>query len=116
MRHSWLATLHAVVIWLLPVAYLSLIYGLSGTAASGLPSVRLFPHADKVFHAGLYAGLFVCWLPLCHRKQLLWAAIIACLCAAVADEWHQSQVPGRTPDSADVAADMVGLDILEPFD
>ena len=34
--------------------------------------------------------------------------LLLCLAYGVLDEWHQSFVPGRTPDALDVRNDMIG--------
>jgi hypothetical protein len=69
--------------------------------------------SDKLLHAAAYAvlaGLAVGALARTRLGGLLAAAIAVLLAAAygATDEWHQSFVPGRDADAADVAADAIG--------
>lgn len=64
-------------------------------------------------HFGAYAVLAVClwWAlgmaDLASGKRALLAFAGAVL-YGVSDEWHQSFVPGRTPDPRDIAVDAIG--------
>ncbi|HHB76440.1 MAG TPA: VanZ family protein, partial [Desulfobulbus sp.] len=40
------------------------------------------------------------------------SVVIFCLLYGVSDEWHQSFVPGRTPDILDIAADTFGAAVM----
>ena len=69
---------------------------------------------DKVLHALVYAVLgSICYLAV----RATWSArplriVLGCTALAIAyglsDEFHQSFVPGRSPDLHDVVADGVG--------
>jgi VanZ family protein len=72
----------------------------------------LFSH-DKLLHAGAYAvlGALVA-IALASRhlrvgRAVALAALLAA-CYGATDEWHQSFVPSRQPDAADLVADAVG--------
>lgn len=72
---------------------------------------ELFSH-DKLLHALAYGVLAGLVLGALARSRLGLRAVVASAALAVAygvtDEWHQSHVPGRDADPADVAADAVG--------
>jgi VanZ family protein len=79
---------------------------------SAQPRVPL-PHvsgADKVAHALAYAGMGFLLARAARASGLspVWAVVIGIL-YGLSDEIHQSFVPGRTPDLADLAADAVGV-------
>jgi VanZ family protein len=73
---------------------------------------ELFSH-DKLLHAGAYAvlgGLAAGALArgrLATVRGVVAAALLATAYGAT-DEWHQSHVPGRDADLADLAADAAG--------
>ena len=71
---------------------------------------ELFSH-DKLLHAGAYALLAGLAAGALARLGPVRAAVAAALLAAAyggTDEWHQSFVPGRDSDAADLAADAAG--------
>jgi len=68
--------------------------------AVGLPSPW-----DKLAHLLTYAVL--AWLLRKSGLSPFWAVALAALYGA-SDEWHQSFVPGRQPDLADLLADAGG--------
>lgn len=67
---------------------------------------------DKLVHACAYAvlGAALAWgrrssaTTLAHGWLLALGALYG-----LSDEWHQAFVPGRSPDPADLAADVAGL-------
>lgn len=70
---------------------------------------------DKPAHAATYGVLAVaCLIGLAGARagrvsgRLALVAWVLATLYGVSDEWHQSFVPGRTPDVADVLADAVG--------
>ncbi len=77
-----------------------------------LPGPGGIPFGDKLGHFTLYAVLGLL-LALGRRRSrravphLLLLAIGALY--ALSDEWHQSFVPGRSPDPLDWMADVIGL-------
>ncbi len=97
---------------LLAIAWMGVLFWLSHQPSIDAPS--LFPGQDKVFHAGVYGILGVFLLGAMRpaaggysTPQLRTAVIIASL-YGISDEFHQSFVPGRTPDILDWAADTTG--------
>ncbi len=72
----------------------------------------LFPHQDKVLHAGLYFLLSVSMIvnrDLCRGFHPVPVMFISGLIYAVSDEIHQSFVPGRDCSAGDLLADIMGL-------
>lgn len=68
---------------------------------------------DKLYHAIAYAcyGGTIAWATSSSTlalRRALWI-IGAGTLFAISDEWHQSFIPGRFAEVADVAADVVGL-------
>jgi len=97
---------------LLALAWVATIFFLSNQPTLHLPS--LFDNQDKVMHAGAYGllGIFILGsmplrLPGYTRGQVWFSVLIASL-YGISDEFHQSFVPGRTPDVADWLADTLG--------
>lgn len=89
-------------------AYCALIYWLSDQPS--LPMANLFPHQDKVQHFLAYLPLgLLAWRAFGHWiRSALWRlgfGALFCLVYGISDEWHQSFVPGRTPDVADWLTD-----------
>jgi len=103
-------------IWLtLLVVYCGVIFYLSHQ--SSLPTPRLFPHQDKLFHATAYGILG--FLAFAYFKQLFaelrTALVIALVFSALygaSDEWHQSFVVGRDADIFDWFADCLGATLV----
>lgn len=79
---------------------------------SGIPPGLDVPFLDKVAHFFLYGVLGAC-LAWGRRKGRSTPPHGALLAVGVAygalDEWHQSFVPGRTPDPRDFAVDVLGV-------
>jgi VanZ family protein len=82
--------------------------------ASQVPDVGV-PHVDKLAHLGLYGvlgALVARSLPrgagALPSMRLLLLALAAIALFGAADEWHQQWVPGRSADTLDWCADMVG--------
>ena len=102
----------ALFVWGPVVAHMALIFVASSTAdPDPLPGRFL----DKVLHLGVYAVLGALFaralaggrLTAATRVHALLAVVLSTL-YGITDEWHQSFVPGRTPDAMDVAADALG--------
>ena len=96
--------------WAPAGAWAALLFGLS--ALPELSAGASIPYGDKVAHLVAYAifGTLLAFgrgrtgRPIPHLLLLLIGALYA-----LSDEWHQSFVPGRVPDVADWAADLLGL-------
>ncbi|WP_457637792.1 VanZ family protein [Oceanithermus sp.] len=86
---------------------LALVWALVIFAASSLPgsAVGLASPWDKLAHALTYAVL--AWLLRRSGLKPL-AALVLTVAYGLSDEWHQSFVPGRCPDLADLLADATG--------
>jgi VanZ family protein len=98
-------------LWLPVFAYMALIFGLSSVSAPP----ELPQGLDKEVHAALYAGLAALVVRALSggwgRRVTLGMAIASAAIAAVygiSDEFHQSFVPLRQSEAADVLADTVG--------
>lgn len=108
-----------VALWGPPVLYAAVIFWLSNRPV--IDEVALLPlwlQFDKVQHGLAYAGLSA----LCLRalSGARWAgvtlrrvgrAIAICVLYGVSDEWHQSFVPERSADVADLLADAAGATV-----
>lgn len=86
-------------------------------AASSIPDLTALPGgiSDKSGHGLGYAilgGLLLRALAGGRLRNVTWgtaaAAILLATAYGVSDEFHQSFVPGRTPDVHDVMADAIG--------
>jgi VanZ family protein len=88
--------------------------------ASSIPDVRALPggFSDKSWHSMVYALLGAMMLRGFARARWTGVTLAGALAAValsvlygVSDEWHQSFVPGRSPDVYDVGADAAGATI-----
>lgn len=103
---------HLVSLWA-PVGLLMALVFVS-SAQPRMPAGP-FPGADKWAHAITYAALAAAWVRALAGgrwegvtpRKVVWAAAAA-VAYGLTDEWHQSFVPGRSADAADVVADAVG--------
>lgn len=100
-----------ILLWAPVVAYMALIFGLSAMSNPPAPPQV----SDKTEHFAAYAGLALVTLRAVaggRLRSVRWSAVVIAWTIAatygVSDEFHQSFVPGRTPDIADVAADALG--------
>jgi VanZ family protein len=95
------------------------IYAVAIFIASSIPQPPTLPQivTDKSLHGGLYAGFALVILrALAKRWERVTvltagAAIVAAVLYGITDEFHQSFVPGRTSDVADVYADGTGATV-----
>ncbi len=105
MRREFLAW-GPVVIWALVLA------GLSRLTAVPAPLEPLTVLSDKVIHFGLYTvmGAALAWARAVGRRDPPHLAMMALgsLYGAL-DEFHQSFVPGRTPEVGDWVANTLGV-------
>ncbi len=78
--------------------------------------VPRWPHFDKLLHFGAYGLLaaLICralnTAALFHGKpvRLITCGIVLTTLYGLSDEWHQSFVPGRSAELADLLADFAG--------
>jgi VanZ family protein len=93
------------------------IFYLSHTPGDNLPSS--IAGMDKICHAGAYGVLaFTCIFalqPSIAGKSFLAPGIgiiLFCFLYGVSDEFHQSFIPGRSPEWQDLVADAVGSTLV----
>lgn len=97
--------------WLPSLAWAALIFAGSSIPGNDLPATGLAPVAHFFEYAVL--GALVTFALGVDRKHLavLLAGIALATLYGVADEFHQSFVPGRTPDPMDVLVDLIGASV-----
>ena len=103
-------------LWLPVAVYMAVIFRLSGQPV--LPGVSLLPEwlsHDWLHHGMAYGGLALLSLRAVAggrweavRLPALLAAWLISVAYGVSDEWHQSFVPGRSPEARDVLVDGIG--------
>lgn len=97
---------------LLALAWMAIIFYLSHQPTLGVPS--LFENQDKVMHAGAYgllAALILGAMPLRfpgYTRQQAWLSVMLASLYGISDEFHQSFIPGRSPEVGDWMADTLG--------
>ena len=95
-----------------PAAFvMAVIFFVSGLSSpptpSAVPDVGLHAGAYAVLGASFLRGLSGArWNEVTFRN-VFWAIVLA-VGYGLTDEWHQSFVPGRTPELRDLLADAVG--------
>lgn len=105
--------------WLAPVGWMAVIYALSSRPADELdgmlPLFQRFIPGMTDFNWGHYAAYFILALTFefaigaASRRLLVKAAVVlVCVLYGVTDEYHQSFVAGRMPDSLDLLNDGIG--------
>lgn len=97
----------------LPLAWMGLIFSLSHQPTLPYPQDVDAMIVSTLGHVTVYAVLaaLVWWALAGTGVSGGWRAGLAVAVAVlygVTDEWHQSFVPGRTPDVRDIVADTVG--------
>ena len=84
---------------------------------AGIPLPNLgISFSDKLLHFFVFGvlgwflarALFLSRKDIFHRRFVIFACIIGFI-FAFTDEWHQSMVPGRTPEFLDWVADSLGI-------
>lgn len=97
---------------------MGVIFFLSHQPGSDL-NLPLFNGADKILHATAYGVLAISSIfafPKTFKIAFPFATaffvVVICLLYGIADEYHQSFIPGRSPDIFDVAADVLGAIIV----
>lgn len=113
MGHASAATgtWRRVGLWGPVVAYMAIIFAVSAMSAPPSPVAV----GDKVEHFVAYAAMGALLLRATSGGRLDGLTVMSALAAwviatlyGVSDEYHQSFVPGRSPDVNDVAADSLG--------
>lgn len=99
--------------WLPPIAWAAVILTLTSIPAPDFAPVGAFafPGADKLVHAALYGvlgALLARAIGAAPSPRTLGRVLFGVLLFAVADEWHQRFIPGRSADALDVVADLAG--------
>ena len=130
VRGFWLASLRALarlllripraLVWVLPVAWMGLIWRLSSRSFEPAEPSFAFSVLSNLVHAPLFGLLALFWAALLaerppgERSPLAAvgpgrAAVALALVVlyGIADEWHQSRVPGRDASALDVVTDAV---------
>jgi VanZ family protein len=101
-----------MILWAPVIAWMAAIFIASSVpdVGSGLGGV-----SDKAVHLGVYAvlGLVLAralsrarWRQITMRT--VFASVVLSVLYGLTDEWHQTFVPGRSAELADLAADAVG--------
>ncbi|MEI6062643.1 MAG: VanZ family protein [Bacteroidota bacterium] len=92
--------------------YLLLITTLSLWPSDGLPDIALFPGADKIIHAGMYAGLtfilFWAWPARFSDKKQLFPLLAVFLWGFLMEFLQGFTHLGRTFDMTDELANTLG--------
>lgn len=113
---GWLLALPRPAAWGLCAAWCALITWSSSRPASVQPSPWWWSIFTNGAHAPLF-GLLACWIALLVPRERGWPVLGAAtrlgVCAAIAllgiaDELHQSTVPGRDLSVLDVLTDVAG--------
>ena len=97
---------------LLALSWAGVIYYLS--AQPGTDKPPLFIHQDKIMHfiafglLGFLAMGAIRARGKTHRNKHVWLIVLLVGLYSIADEFHQSFVPGRDASIHDIAADMAG--------
>ncbi|MBN2328238.1 MAG: VanZ family protein [Candidatus Omnitrophica bacterium] len=105
--------------WLPVFAYMAFIFYLSSRQEFPMEAPAWMFYADKLVHGTLYAGLGFLFLRALLRggysKIPILSVVLAVALASlygITDEFHQSFVPGRTPDVQDWIADTAGAALV----
>lgn len=105
--------------WLPPLLWMAVIFYLSsrtGEALGGwLDSVRRWIPMMEGFNWGHFAAYFIlAWTYLWALRPkrlslgIKLVVVLMCVLYGITDEYHQSFVPGRTPDLMDLRNDAIG--------
>lgn len=101
------------IIWMAVIFYLS--HQRADDLNSLLPLFQQWLPWMSSFDWGHFAlyfilGLAYHWalLPRSQRLRGKSLVVLLCICYGITDEWHQSFVPGRTPDLLDLRNDAIG--------
>lgn len=94
------------LLWTLFILYL-----LTKPAGEGTPWWYLFPHIDKLLHAGLFSiwSIAISMVYLSRDNSKSPVITISGLCLAIATELIQAFLPDRSASILDIVADLVGV-------
>jgi VanZ family protein len=99
-------------LWSPVVVWMAVIFLVSSMSSPPPPPAGLTTRAEHVFAYAVLSVLAVRAFAGAHWAgvTIVTATLAIVLAGAygVTDEWHQSFVPGRHPEAADVAADFAG--------
>ncbi len=94
--------------------WMTIIFSLSAIESEDMEKIDI-PNIDKFFHFIEYFVLGILLVRAFSNSftkpnfiYILIASILISLAYAFTDEYHQSFVPGRTPDIFDVLSDIIG--------
>ncbi len=90
--------------WIPVALFAALLYYLSDQPSLPVPGFFL---SDKLCHFSFYA-VFGFLVARAYGRRYLFVAFLGALIYGLADEFHQSFVPGRSAEAFDVVADAVG--------
>lgn len=103
--------------WLPALIWMVVIFGLSHQTGSDLNSYlpwvqRLMPWLNS-FNIGHFVSYFILacliwWAMASHRLNVSFIVVFICILYGITDEYHQSFIPGRTPDLLDIRNDTIG--------
>lgn len=105
--------------WLPPLAWMGVIYYLSGRTAGEIKSI--FPFLQNL-NPGHVLAFFILSILFFYaltkaaysRHPYVWSMFLSII-YGITDEYHQSFVPGRTPDFQDLLRDALGAAIALVF-
>jgi len=98
-------------LWLPPLAWAGVIFGLSSWSGPEEPPRFWFPGLDKMVHAALFAVLAALLFRALAGGGKMRAALLAAVITALygaTDEWHQSFNASRSVEVLDFIADSIG--------
>jgi VanZ family protein len=103
--------------WIPALIWMVIIFILSHQSGSELNSYlpwaqRLLPGLDS-FNVGHFVTYFILacliwWAIASHRLLASIIVVLLCILYGLTDEYHQSFVPGRSPDWLDIRNDTIG--------
>jgi VanZ family protein len=116
----------AFVRWLPAVVWMGVIFYLSSRTGESLNSLLplfhlLFPQMQSFNWGHFFAYFFLSctyywgFLPRASGWKIKVLVVLLCGLYGISDEYHQSFVPGRTPDGMDIRNDMIGAALAMLF-
>lgn len=110
----------SIFVWGPVIVVAGVIFIFSNMPPSDLPPVFLFslPYADKVVHFIIYGALGLSVIrAFSHTTSLSWGyrylfSVLICILYGLGDEFHQSFIPGRSVEIADMVSNGGGAIIF----